>query len=60
MQNIMNDLPNIAMADTFMAIFGYKRIRPTDEELKIKYREREVDNIERWLDEQETTKHDDV
>ena len=62
MQNIMNDLPNIAMADTFMKIFGYKRIKPTDKELKLKYkkREREVDAIKGWLDEQEIIKYDDV
>lgn len=51
---------NIAMADTFMAIFGYKRVKPTDEELKLKYREREVENIERWLNDaqKETNEHD--
>ena len=54
------DLPNIAMADTFMAIFGYKRIKPTDKELELKYREREVENIERWLNDaqKETNEHD--
>lgn len=31
------DIPNIAMADAFMAIFGYKRVKPTDKELKKKY-----------------------
>ena len=56
----MSELPNIAMADTFMAIFGYKRIKPTNEELKIKYRERKVDDIERWLEDaqKETNEHD--
>ena len=53
---------NIAMADAFMKIFGYKRIKPTDEELEIKYkkREREVENIERWLNDaqKETNEHD--
>lgn len=52
--------PNIAMADTFMKIFGYKRVKPTDEELKIKYREREVEDIERWLEDvkEETNEYD--
>lgn len=41
------ELPNIAMADAFMAIFGYKRIKPTDEELERKYNKglASVDNI---------------
>ena len=55
------ELLNIAMADAFMKIFGYKRIKPTDEELEIKYkkREREVENIERWLEDvkEETNEH---
>ena len=56
------ELLNIAMADTFMAIFGYKRIKPTDKELELKYREREVENIERWLEDvkEETNKHDAI
>ena len=29
----MEDVPNIAMADSFMAIFGFKRVKPTDEEV---------------------------
>ena len=37
------DIPNIAMADTFMKIFGYKRVKPTDEELKRKYKYKEKD-----------------
>lgn len=56
------ELLNIAMADTFMKIFGYKRVKPTDKELKLKYRkrEREVEDIERWLEDvkEETNKHD--
>ena len=34
------ELPNIAMADAFMSIFGYKRVKPTDKELKLKYKKR--------------------
>jgi len=34
------NLSTIAMADSFMAIFGFKRVKPTDEELKLKYRKR--------------------
>ena len=32
-------IPNIAMADSFMSIFGFSRTSPTDEELKEKYKE---------------------
>jgi hypothetical protein len=45
------ELPNIAMADAFMAIFGYKRVKPTNEELKLKYRKRNVDKVVLELDE---------
>ena len=45
------ELPNIAMADAFMSIFGYKRVKPTDEELKLKYRKRDVDRVVQRLDE---------
>ena len=36
------ELPNIAMADSFMSIFGFKRVKPTNEELKLKYKKRKV------------------
>jgi hypothetical protein len=45
------ELPNIAMADTFMSIFGYKRVKPTNEELKLKYRKRDIDKGVHELDE---------
>lgn len=45
------DLPNITMADTFMAIFGLKRIEPTNEELKQKYMKRDIDKIKYDLEE---------
>lgn len=45
------DLPNIAMADTFMAIFGFKRIKPANEELKQKYMKRDIDKIKYDLEE---------
>jgi hypothetical protein len=48
---LKEDLPNIAIADTFMAIFGLKRIKPTDEELKQKYMKRDIDKIKYDLEE---------
>lgn len=33
-------MSTIATADSFMAIFGFKRVKPTDEELKLKYKKR--------------------
>ena len=33
------NIPNIAMADALMKIFGLKRVSPTDKELKEKYKE---------------------
>ena len=43
---------SIEVADYFMKIFGYKRIRPTDEELnkKYKHREREASKCTDYLE----------
>ena len=38
-QESKEDIPNIAMADSFMSIFGFSRISPTDKELEEKYKE---------------------
>ena len=38
-QESKDSTPNIAMADSFMKIFGFHRTSPTDEELKEKYKE---------------------
>jgi hypothetical protein len=51
------ELPNIAMADAFMSIFGYKRVKPTDKELELKYRKRNVDKVVLELDEIQSNKH---
>ena len=38
-QESKDNTPNIAMADSFMKIFGFHRVSPTDKELKEKYKE---------------------
>ena len=38
-QTMSENIPNIAMADALMKIFGLKRVSPTDKELKEKYKE---------------------
>ena len=38
-QESKEDIPNIAMADSFMNIFGMHRVSPTDKELEEKYKE---------------------
>ena len=38
-QEYKEDIPNIAMVDCLMNIFGFHRTSPTDEELKEKYKE---------------------
>jgi hypothetical protein len=43
------------MADTFMAIFGYKRVKPTDEELK--HKERDISKVVHVLNEITSNKH---
>lgn len=45
------ELLNVAMADAFMSIFGYKRVKPTDKELNLKYRKRDVNKIRLLLEE---------
>ena len=52
-----NELTNIAMVDTFMGIFGFKRVKPTDEELELKYRKRDIDKVVQRLDEIQSNKH---
>jgi hypothetical protein len=37
------ELPNIVMADAFMSIFGFKRVKPTNEELEGLYMEKKYD-----------------
>lgn len=37
-QESKEDIPNIAMADSFMNIFGMHRVSPTDKELEEKYK----------------------
>lgn len=51
------ELPNIAMADAFMSIFGYKRVRPTNKELKLKYKKRDIDRVVQKLDEIQSNKY---
>lgn len=43
---------SVEVADYFMRIFGYKRVRPTDEELNKKYKHRgqEVDKCINYLE----------
>ena len=38
-QESKDSTPNIAMADSFMKIFGFHRTSPTDKELEEKYKE---------------------
>ena len=38
-QESKDNIPNIAMADTLMNIFGFHRVSPTDKELEEKYKE---------------------
>ena len=40
---------NIAMVDSFMKIFGYKRVKPTDKELRID-RHKQVDKCRKELE----------
>ena len=51
----MEDVLNIAMADTFMAIFGFKRVKQTDEELK--RRERDISKVVQELSEITSNKY---
>ena len=37
-QESKDNIPNIAMADTLMNIFGFHRVSPTDKELEEKYK----------------------
>lgn len=48
---MQKDLSNIAMADTFMAIFGFKRIKPTDDELEGLCMEKKQELIQNRLNE---------